>query len=121
MEENKVMEMENQVEVAEETQAPVAVVEDMLPAENVEETEKPAIPGVVLGAGVVLGGIALYKGVKAGIKAGRKAKQNLQEKLDNWHLRRAEEIDAARQGVEDTQTDDIPEEKTEESSTESEK
>ena len=68
MEENKVVEMENQVEVAEETQAPVAVVEDMLPTENVEETEKPAVPGVVLGAGVVLGGIALYKGVKLGLR-----------------------------------------------------
>lgn len=120
MEENKVVEMENQVEVAEETQAPVAVVEDMLPTENVEETEKPAVPGVVLGAGVVLGGIALYKGVKAGIKAGRKAKQNLQEKLDNWHIRRAEEIGAARQAAEETQVEtDFPEET--EDSVESEK
>lgn len=109
MEENKVM--ENQVEVTEENQAPVEVVEDMLPTENVEETEKPAVPGVVLGAGVVLGGIALYKCVKAGIKAGRKAKQNLQEKLDNWHLRRAAEIDAMRQGAEETQVEtDFPEE-----------
>ncbi len=120
MEENKVVEMENQVEVAEETQAPVAVVEDMLPAENVEETEKPAVPGVVLGAGVVLGGIALYKGVKAGIKAGRRAKQNLQEKLDNWHLRKAAEIDAMRQGAEETQAFDFPEE-TADSVEESEK
>lgn len=119
MEENKVMEMENQVEVAEETEAPVAVVEDMLPTENVEETEKPAVPGVVLGAGVVLGVFALYKGAKAGIKAGRKAKQNLQEKLDNWHLRRAAEIDAARQSAEETEASDFPEET--EDSVESEK
>lgn len=115
MEENKVVEMENQVEVAEETQAPVAVVEDMLPTENVEETEKPAVPGVVLGAGVVLGGIALYKGVKAGIKAGRKAKQNLQEKLDIWHLRKADEILTARQAAEETLVETDFQEETEDS------
>lgn len=93
MEDNKVLEMENQVEVVEAPTEVAEVVE--APIEVVNETEKPAIPGVVLGAGVVIGGIALIKGVKAGIKAGRKAKQKVQEKLDNWHLERAKAILAA--------------------------
>lgn len=93
MEENKVLEMENQVDVV-EAPAEVAEVAEA-PIEVVNETEKPAIPGVVLGAGVVIGGIALIKGVKAGIKAGCKAKQKVQEKLDNWHLERASAIMAA--------------------------
>ena len=93
MEENKVLEMENQVEVVDVPAEVTEVAE--APIETVNETEKPAIPGVVVGAGVVIGGIALIKGVKAGIKAGCKAKQKVQEKLDNWHLEKAKAILAA--------------------------
>lgn len=101
MEENKVLEIENQVEVIDENQVPAVVEVAEAPIEVVDdETEKPAIPGVVLGAGVVLGGIALYKGVKAGINLSRKALQGAREKLDNWHLERADAIMAARMAEE---------------------
>lgn len=101
MEENKVMEMENQVEVIDENQVPTEVIDDtQLTCDGVDEKETPAIPGIVLGAGVVLGGIALYKGVKAGITIGRKAKRKVQERLNDWHVSRAAEIMMAREEAE---------------------
>lgn len=113
MEENKVM--ENQVEAVEVETVPVAVADDvpediLVPRDSVDTKEVSPIAGVALGAGIIIGGIALVKGVKAGVKAGRKAKQKIGEKLDDLTLRKAEKI-LAKRGCCDTDTsEDISEE-----------
>lgn len=110
MEENKVME-NNQVETVEVETVPVAVAEDVpMPCDSVDTKEVSPIAGFALGAGIIIGGIALVKGVKAGVKAGRKAKQKIGEKLDDLTLRKAEKI-LAKRGCCDTDTsEDISEE-----------
>ena len=109
MEENKVME-NNQVETVEVETVPVTVAEDVpMPCDSVDTKEVSPIAGFALGAGIIIGGIALVKGVKAGVKAGRKAKQKIGEKLDDLTLRKAEKI-LAKRGCDTDTFDDIPEE-----------
>ena len=109
MEENKVM--ENQVEAVGVETVPVAVAEDIpMPCDSVDTKEVSPIAGVALGAGIIIGGIALVKGVKAGVKAGRKATQKIGEKLDDLTLRKAEKILAKRGRCDADTFEDIPEE-----------